>query len=488
MQLLARVRRTIRDYALADRESRIVAAVSGGSDSTALLHMLRALDRAGELKLVAVAHFNHQLRASSDDDERFVAAMAASSNLPTISGREDIASRARREHRSIEDAARRSRHSFFARAAADASADAVAVGHTRDDQAETFLLRLLRGAGPRGLAAIHPRNGAIIRPLIGCRRSELRAWLAERGISYVDDESNEDVSIPRNRVRAELLPLLERRFNPAIVDVLGDEAELAREAWQLIDDAADRLERAAVKATGSTVSIDLDALGGAPAALRRAVIWRAMEAASGGRPVSFEHTAAVLRMLEADSAPSFDAPGQRVERVGRALVLKGRPPGMRGRQAKSYGFDNLFRFPLSIPGAVRLTDIGCTVSSAPQAAADSLMDPQAAAGRGLRAVVRQDLFAGGLAVRNRRPGDSFRPAGLGRRKKLQDFFVDRKVRRADRDRVPIVVDAADRIVWVAGYGIDEAFRVTDPRQPVLTLELSPCETRADGASSGSRHE
>ena len=120
----------------------------------------------------------------------------------------------------------------------------MAVGHTRDDQAETFLLRLLRGAGARGLAAMHPRRGAIIRPLIECRRADLRVYLDERRIPHIEDETNGDVSIPRNRVRAELLPLLEARFNPAIVDVLADQAELARAEWMWMEEqiAASGLE------------------------------------------------------------------------------------------------------------------------------------------------------------------------------------------------------------------------------------------------------
>src|SRR6185295_13616869 len=153
-------------------------------------------------------HFNHQLRSAADRDEQFCVDLAASFGWPNCVEREDVAARAGRERRSLEDAARTARHGFFERARARLDAGIVALGHTRDDQAETFLLRLLRGAGPRGLAAMHPRRGSVVRPLLACRRQELRAYLAERQASYVDDESNADVSIPRNRVRAELLPLL----------------------------------------------------------------------------------------------------------------------------------------------------------------------------------------------------------------------------------------------------------------------------------------
>ena len=150
--------------------------------------------------------------------------------------------RAGRERRSLEDAAHAARYAFFDRARAHFDADVVAVGHTRDDQAETFLLRLLRGAGARGLAAMHPRRGAVIRPLLDCRRDDLRAYLAERRIPHVEDESNLDVSIPRNRVRAELLPLLQARFNPAAVDRARRPGR-ARARGVDVDGRADRGER-----------------------------------------------------------------------------------------------------------------------------------------------------------------------------------------------------------------------------------------------------
>src|SRR5580704_15906202 len=243
--LLDRVRQFIRQHDLASRDTRAVVALSGGSDSVALAHIIRDLDAAGELRAVGVAHFNHQLRDSADRDERFCAELAESFGWPLCVEREDVAARARRERRSLEDAARTARHAFFERAQARFDAGVVALGHTRDDQAETFLLRLLRGAGPRGLAAMHPRNGAVVRPLLSCRRDELREHLAGHQVQFVEDESNADVTIPRNRVRAELLPFLQDRFNPGIVDVLADEADLARETWEWLEAQADELCRRA---------------------------------------------------------------------------------------------------------------------------------------------------------------------------------------------------------------------------------------------------
>ncbi len=468
--LVDRVRQFVRQHDLIVPGSRVLAAVSGGSDSVALVHILRALADAGELSLSGVAHFNHQLRPSADADERFTADLARGLGLRFIADREDVAARARRERRSLEDAARTARHEFLARARAASGADVVALGHTRDDQAETVLLRLTRGAGLRGLGGMHPKNGAIVRPLLACRREELRAWLAERSQPFSEDESNQDVSIPRNRVRAELIPLLEARFNKGIVHVLADQADVSRETWAWMAARASDLDARSVRRwsdlNGAPVcDIDVATLSDAPIALRRALLWQVMSELAGRRSITFGHVDAALRLMAERGDIRIDFPGQRLERIGSRVVLTGRVAGAAGRQPPAER-SNSFRFPLSIPGVVALPAAGWVLSAEVVSGATvgnvAAMDV---------VQVRRDRCGGSLAVRNRRPGDRFRPVGLDGRKKLQDYFVDRKVARNQRDAVPLVVDSADRIVWVAGYGIDEAFRVTDRAQEMIILTL-----------------
>ena len=469
--LIVRVRQFVRQHALAGPDARVVAAVAGGSDSVALAHILHELHRAGNLTLVGVAHLNHGLRDTAERDVQLAQRVAGSLGLPAFVECSDVRGRATRERRSIEDAAHAERYEFYERARQSQTADLVALGHTRDDQAETVLLRMIRGAGAQGLAGMYPRRGTVVRPLLGCRRGELREYLDARHIAYVDDESNTDVSIARNRVRAELLPLLETRFNPGIVDVLADQAALARETWEAVREAAAELyarvtsesERAGER------RLNAAALAAALPALRRAVVRRAMSEVSGGRPISFAHTEAALRLLDSDVDGELDLPGHRMQRLGEWLVLTGRPAGSVGRAHADHAI--VFHYRLPVPGEVRLSEAPCVVSAEPLVAETAGVATGAGMGNGPVAHVRLDLCREALGVRNRRPGDSFRPAGLGGRKKLQDFFVDRKVARALRDSVPLVVDQSDRIVWVGGYGIDEAFRVTDASQGVLILRL-----------------
>jgi tRNA(Ile)-lysidine synthase len=273
-------------------------------------------------------------------------------------------------------------------------------------------------------------------------------------------------------VRAELLPMLEARFNPGIVDVLADEAEIAREVCEWIDASAGSLAAQLVRSPdvpGEELvrEIDVAKLIAAPVALQRALLWRVMSELAGGRPIGFGHIEAARRLTQQDGRT--DAPGQRLQRIGPYIVLRGRSANAVGRPAAEP--TNLFRLSLSIPGEVVVPPTGCRVSAESPPANGESVDGRTAPGGQSVARVRGDLFQGSLAVRNRRPGDSFRPVGLGGRKKLQDFFVDKKVPRGERDAVPLVVDDADRIVWVAGYGIDEAFRVTDPAQAVIILKL-----------------
>jgi len=283
-------------------------------------------------------------------------------------------------------------------------------------------------------------------------------------------------------VRAELLPMLERRFNPAVVDVLSDEAELAREMWLWMEESlaslGERLKSEVSSASeadfrpelsdqGRVLALDVAGLLSTPPALRRFVVWRAMRELAGRRPVSFVHVEAVLDLLAADTPRALDMPGQSVQRLGPQLVLTRRLAADRPRRLDPGA--NFFEYPLSIPGEVPVPEALCVLTAV--SLPPGTLNLEALRASSATATIRQDLYSGRWRVRNRRPGDRFRPFGMSGQKKLQDFFVDRKVPRPCRDTVPLVVDERDRIVWVAGFEIDDAFRVNDPAQAVIMLQL-----------------
>ena len=463
MPLLDGVRRTIRRHDLIPPGTRVVVAISGGPDSVALFHLLSQLQGTGDLVVAGLAHFNHQLRATADADEDFCRQLAAAAGLAFVVERADVAALASADGQSLEAAAHDARHAFFERARQQLRADCVAVGHTRDDQAETFLMRLLRGAGGRGLSAMHPHRGIIVRPLLDSARAELRQFLDDQGIGYRLDETNDDPSITRNRVRAELLPLLRKRFNPAVVDALAHEADILRQEQALLDRlAGERLAEAATLDDGR-VTLDADALIAAPRALARLMV-RAAATAAGLEPLGFDDVERVLDRAAGDRG-DFDVPRGRVERLAGRIVLTGRGRGAVGGRLTPEPAANLFQYPLSIPGEVTWEPAGLVLS------AEVEMGWRGAPAVATVATVQLPAGLVSLTVRSRRPGDRFQPLGLGGWKKLQDFFVDRKIGRHERDRVPLVVDAADRIIWVAGHAIDHEFRVKDPAQRVIILRL-----------------
>ena len=457
MSLKTRVLATIRRHQMLPPGGRVVVALSGGPDSVALVDLLRKLDADGELVLAGLAHFNHQLRGdAADADEAFCRTLAADLSLPLEIDRGDVRGTARAEGRSIEDAARRLRYHFLEAARVNLGADVVAVGHSRDDQAETFLLRLVRGAGTRGLGSIRPRAGHVIRPLLETGRDELREYAREQGLRFQEDVTNLDVTVPRNRVRHELLPYLAREFSPRIAEVLAREALLAQ-----VDD--DRLQREAIEMAGSvvlvntgSVTVDVVALSQVHPALASRVIQHALQQLSD-KFVGFEHVSRFLEFArEARDGQALSLPGQQAIRRGSTVVLG--PEPTRGASLKP----NFSSFPLSVPGEV----VACGWSVAADLAGPADGEPLDF----LNTVALQG-GVGPLSVRFRRPGDRFLPPGMhGSSKKLQDYLVDRKVERRERDRLPLVVDAQDRIVWVVGHGVAEGFRASAPSPGVILLK------------------
>ena len=477
MALAERVLDTIRRLALVRRGDRVLVALSGGPDSVALTRLLGELEGAGELSIAGIAHLNHGLREAAREDEEFCRAIAAERTVPFRSDLIDVRALAARLGTSLEDAGRRARYELFERVATELGADVIATGHTRDDQAETFLLRLLRGAGPRGLGGIHPRVGRVVRPLLEIGRDELRAYLASVDQVFRDDESNRDLSIPRNRVRHELLPLLSRDFSPGITDVLAREASIARQDEdRLQQEAIDLLDLIVLRnETGisgeAAVELDARALSALHPALAVRVARIAMETVAPGRFVGFDHVERLLALArDPRGVGALSLPGQHAERRGETLVLD-------SRRAGAQPFSNSFRVSLSIPGEVVLAPQGWAVSATRCVATGGDTQPGQSPGTlkvecpQLEQTVAADGLTLPLAVRSRRPGDRLSPLGMGgRRKKVQDVLVDRKVPREGRDSLPLVVDSADRIVWVVGESVAEDFRVTEASQAVILLK------------------
>jgi tRNA(Ile)-lysidine synthase len=462
--LAERVLATIQRRALFPAGARVVAAVSGGPDSVALVHLLAELERAGALSLVALAHLDHRLRgAESDRDAAFCRRLAEVLGLPFETERWAAT---RRTGRSLEELAREARYEFFERARVRAGADVTAVGHTLDDQAETVLLRLLRGAGTRGLAGILPVAGSVVRPLLDLRRDELVDYLTAAGQAFCEDSTNRQLALARNRVRHDLLPKLKEQFGAGVPAVLARTADVARDDEAVLAGLAARAFVASSRPVEGGVALARHRLAELPAAIARRVARQVIEACGSRRP-SLAHVDAVLRAAASGRPARIDVPGARLELscVKGVLFFRRVSPtaaAVRGERAWSHD--------LPVPGSVDVPEAGLRCHAVRR---QGVAAGVAAAGQPLRAVLADRGMGAHLVVRAWRPGDRLQPLGLNGRKKVQDVFVDRKVPRAVRQQVPIVTHADGRIVWVAGHAVAEPFRVTPATKSVVVLNFEP---------------
>jgi tRNA(Ile)-lysidine synthase len=323
--LLQRVRKTIERHQLWPEGSRVLIGLSGGSDSVALVFLLRELAEHGGFSIAGLAHLNHTLRPSADGDEAFCRGLAERLHLRILVERADVKGYAQGRNLSLEDAARRIRYDFMERAADILGADRIAVGHTQDDQAETFLLKLMRGAGLTGLAGIYPRRGRVIRPLLDVSRADLRSDLSQRGERWIEDETNDDLENPRNRVRHVVLSELDAAAGGPTRPAIARAAGLIRDDGQWLDELADQRYLALADERPDGVELDASAATAEPPAIRRRVLLRALRAGAGNREIGFDHVEAAMSVL-AGTCGGVDFPGGRMElRRGKLVLIQQKP-------------------------------------------------------------------------------------------------------------------------------------------------------------------
>ncbi|MGH9554184.1 MAG: tRNA lysidine(34) synthetase TilS [Terriglobales bacterium] len=441
------VREYIRREGLVHVGDRVGVAVSGGADSVALLRLL--LELRGELGVVlSVVHFHHGIRgAEAGADRQFVTELAAAHGLELRGEAGDSPAHAASQGLSLETAARDLRYKWFRHLLSGGVVNRVATAHTLDDQAETVLMRTLRGAGSRGMAGIYPelaetgpsdgsRASSIIRPLLRIRRSELVDYLRSLGQPWRDDQSNLDTRHLRNRIRHQLVPLLERDFNPQVADVLAHQAEIARAEEAFWQEQVSRLLPGVLAPTASregAVAIKREALLAHPLARRRRLLRAAAQAA--GLQLEFGEVEDLLRLAAGTAGGSCSLPqGWRALRRPRELRLekdtaKHTAPGQVTPD---------YEYRLSVPGEVQVAEIGSVIRA-------SLIPAAGAAGE-----YNALLPDAELVVRNWRAGDRFQPAHTRSPKKVKTLLQERRVALGERRLWPVVLSGAT-IIWMRGF-------------------------------------
>jgi tRNA(Ile)-lysidine synthase len=436
----------------------VVVAVSGGPDSVCLLHILHELKDALHLGLVA-AHFDHGLRPAEDESETaFVRGLAESLGLPFETEKGRLL--AKKTSGSREEVARSSRYAFLERVKKKHKAGRIAVGHHLNDQAETILMRLLRGSGPLGLTGIPPcRDGSIIRPLIELERHEIEQYLKAEKLAFVTDSSNLDTDYLRNRIRREIMPLLVQH-QPKLVNLLGQTAEIIRDEHEYLERITEAwLKNEVISLPDHSCEISIDSFLDLPVPLRR----RAARQLIGKlkkdlRRIAWDHIEAIMKLAESEKPQTvLSFPGRiQVRRTYDRLRFLEKPKKERAP----------FSYELNGPGSYRIKEISRTLSM------EEIKRTKALPLRGSRwtAFVDGGKLRFPLFLRTAAPGDKFIPLGLKGHKKVKDFFVDLKVPTEERRSTPILF-CGDIPVWLCGFRIDDRFKVTPEAKRILKLTL-----------------
>jgi tRNA(Ile)-lysidine synthase len=456
--LLAKVKRTIDRFGMLKPGERVLVAVSGGPDSVCLLSALRAL--SDELLVsLHIAHLDHMFRGRESAEEAlFVAGLAKKLNIAATIEKIDVPAFCRERGLSAQTGAREVRYGFLNRVAEKVGAARIATGHTATDQAETFLMRLMRGAGVSGLSAIPPKRENIIRPLIEVTREEVLEYLQSSGFEYVSDPSNAKPVYTRNRIRLEVLPVL-KQFNPRIVETLAAEAALFRDEDEALEACLAAIAAGVITQEEDGVVLQREKFNALPQAFRRRLLRNAANRASA--------ESSGLSSIQIDEALAFMA----AARTGRIMLL---PYGLViEREYEKFIIHLLaaaegFSHTLALPGVTAIPELGMQVETM---IVEGTAAEQEDKNYFWQALFDYDKIGPLLTLRSRRPGDWFRPAGMGGgSKKLQDYFVDAKVPRRKRDTVPLLA-AGDDILWVAGLRTDERFLPRADTKKILVIRM-----------------
>ncbi len=463
MRLQRKLVETVNQHQMLQAGYRILVAVSGGPDSMALLHALYTLADELDIKL-AVAHLNHQLRGpAADGDEAYVKQWCKQWDLPFFAQRQDIAKLAAQQKLSVEEAGRQARYSFFARLADEHDFDRVALGHTATDRIETLLINLLRGTGLSGLCGIPPRRGRFIRPLIAAWRNETAAYCRQYDLQPRLDASNlSSDNYLRNQVRLELLPLLESEYAPHIQSALLRLAQAAQQELSWTEPLVQAAYQQAAEDNDHSLSLDLAQLADMAPGLRYRLLRQALVRLRGdAADIEAVHYNMLQQLIgKAQTGAEMHLPGAISARRGyNSIELS---TGGHGSSESGEAIGGHYILP--VPGKVRVPQVELTVSTELTRKRPAKLGNA----RGRQVTVDGQVIGQVLLVRGWQPGDSFQPLGLSGHKKLQDLFVDKKVPRHERDRIPLIVTGDDQIVWVVGYRLADPFKVT-PRTKVFAI-------------------
>jgi tRNA(Ile)-lysidine synthase len=456
--MIKKVIKTIERYKLLNKEDRVVAAVSGGPDSTALLVALAQIASLLDFSII-VAHFNHGLRgAKSDEDEKYSQELAKKMGLIFVSGKMD--QKLRQKGESPEDFYRQQRYQFLNKVAEDYNAQKIALGHNIQDQAETVLLNLLRGSGLEGLKGILPmREGKFIRPLIEVSRGEIIAFLSEAGISYCQDSSNESKIYLRNKIRGELIPYLKEKFNPRIEENLAQMAEILRQDDDYIGNSVqEAMKSTYIQNQSNRISLNIEYVKGLAPAIRSRLFKKILESLNPEKNgFSFSNIKTLERLAQiTESGKRFSLPlGIEAKREYDNLILK---------RDKACLKQVDYEYPVNIPGIIHVKETNRTISI--EKTSRDKMDRHSKN----KVYLDLDKIQQPVILRNRRDGDRFQPLGMKGRQKIKSLFINRKIPRHKRNEIMLLVDQ-NSVIWIENMHLSDRVKISPQTINILGLEI-----------------
>ncbi|MBS3975659.1 MAG: tRNA lysidine(34) synthetase TilS [Syntrophomonadaceae bacterium] len=463
--MLEKVLKNIIKYRLLEPHDGVLVAVSGGPDSVALLHALQCLTEEFPLTLWA-AHLNHGLRGrEAEEDAEFVSHLAKEWGIPAVIEKINVKNLTGKKGLSVQEAARQARYRFLRRVASQRGLAKIAVGHHANDQAETILLNFLRGSGTSGLKGMLPLSQGVIRPLLQITRKEIEEYCRQHGLPSREDSSNLKTDYQRNRVRQHLLPELER-YNPRILDTINRMSKVLREEDELLEQVCSMSIAPLVISTGEGIKIPVREFNLLPAAIQGRGIRQCYAALTGSKEgLAFTHVEGALELARGERKKGITFPcGVAILRQKDWLLLR---LSVSKRQPEHFAIE------VAIPGDTPLAGQNLLVRTRVEEKRGFLLrfSPGTLTNQ---CVLDWDKVSGPVFVRLRKQGDRFFPLGAPGFKSLKEFFIDQKVPKEKRDLVPIIATAKD-ILWVAGYRIDNRYKIEPETKRLLCIELVPVD-------------
>lgn len=457
MNIDQRVLDTIAKYSMIRPGDHLLVGLSGGPDSTCLLHILHRLGSNLNISLSAI-YIDHQLRPSETPEEiRFCEQTCSRLDIPFTAIKIDVKGYSNDNRLNTHEAAREMRYELFRKHTAEINAQKIALGHNADDQAETIIMRLLRGTGPSGLSGIPPVRGSIIRPLIETSREDIMSMLNAEGINFVIDSSNLKDVYTRNRIRNSIMPAM-KRINKSFLDIIQRTTEIFRDEERYFEIQVTKSLMTLIRSkTDTKIELLLVPLESMHTAMLRRVIRRAIDETRDLRGISFLHIEEIVKLIKssASGARLYLPGGLRVIKGYSTLIMTSEKPAV------------MDEYIMDSPSELLLRDASCIISASSVSIDDYNSDQRKT---GATAYVDAEKISWPLIIRRRNKGDHFCPLGMNSSKKLQDFFVDTKVPRDERDAVPLVT-SNNNIVWVAGHRLDNRYKVEKNTVSILKFEI-----------------